>query len=217
MPAIGTLNFSNDDGLDSGIGLLLNKPPKKRVDLKYNNCQIFASPDTPYIICRFNRANSLEEAYSLGTKQIQEALDVMSMTGRGDLVTRDGDNEFIVWWSLSGKRSIALITTVTFSMSVGPISLTVKDANGNVVPPKPVVPKHHIGFRFYRLSQVSDDLYDAYRNMYLAFESLLSSHFPKTQRREIDWLRQSLSLSASDLGLTGLVPSAVVYISFCKI
>jgi hypothetical protein len=40
--------------------------------------------------------------------------------------------------------------------------------------------------------------------MYLAFESLLSSHYPKTRGLEIDWLRQSLSGASSDLDLRGL-------------
>lgn len=41
--------------------------------------------------------------------------------------------------------------------------------------------QHHIGFRYYRLAQSTEDLYDGFRNMYLAFEVLLSSKYPKVR------------------------------------
>jgi hypothetical protein len=50
------------------------------------------------------------------------------------------------------------------------------------------MPEHHIGFRFFRLAQVTDDLYDAYRNMYLAFEVLLSSRVPAPAPPPARWL-----------------------------
>ena len=31
--------------------------------------------------------------------------DVLSMTGRGDLATRDKDNDYLAWWTSSGKRN----------------------------------------------------------------------------------------------------------------
>jgi hypothetical protein len=101
------------------------------------------------------------------------------MTGRADLATKDAQEEYIAWWDESGKKTVAYATTVTFSFSVGSVELTAHDANGNIIPPNIIVPQHHLGFRFYRLAQVSDDLFDAFRNMYLAFEALLSSHYPK--------------------------------------
>jgi hypothetical protein len=95
------------------------------------------------------------------------------MTGRADLATRDANEEYVVWWTDDGNSTITYASTVTFTVSVGPVELTVCDAAGNIVPQKIVVPQHHLGFRFFRLAQVSDDLFDAYRNMYLAFELFL--------------------------------------------
>jgi hypothetical protein len=84
--------------------------------------------------------------------------------------------------------------------------LEVRDPEGNIVPPAPVVPVHHIGFRFFRLAQVTDDLYDAYRNMYLAFEVLLSSRFPVIKgEREGEWLARGLEGASRDILLTDLV------------
>ena len=207
MTAIGSITFDLGDGLDSGIALLLIKPPEQEITIKYRDCVLLASPGTPHVVCRFSRARSHDDAYSQGSLLVQEALDLLSMTGRGDLVTREAEDEYFVWWAATTERALALVTTATFSIKVGPVSVTVKDAQGNVVHPTPVIPRHHIGFRFFRLSQASDDLYDAYRNMYLAFESLLSSRYPKTKGLEIDWLRQSLTAASTDLSLASVVPA----------
>jgi len=208
MTAIGTISFDIDDGLDSGIAFLLSKPPKQEITTRYRDCLLLASPSTPHVICRFTGAHSRNDAFSKGSLLVQEALDVLSMTGCGDLVTRDAQDEYLLWWSSSTTRTMALVTTVTFSVKIdSPVNVTVKDAHGNVVPTVPKIPNHHIGFRFFRLSQVSDDLYDAYRNMYLAFESMLSSRYQKTRGREIDWLRQSLTTASTDLSLVDLVPA----------
>ena len=83
--------------------------------------------------------------------------------------------------------------------------LVVRDKDGNIVPPVPSSPQHHAGFRYFRLAQTTDDLFDAYRNMYLAFELLLSTHCPKMSReKEIDWLRRAISAASADIPLTGL-------------
>lgn len=209
MPAIGSLDFSFADGLDSGIALLLVKPPAEALNATYGAYQLLAGPDSPHVVCRFSGAETEYEALTTGTLLAQEALDMLSILGRGDLVTRDTEDEHIIWWRSGGRYCLSLVSTSTFSISVGPIELTVTDKNGNVVPPVRVSPTHHVAFRFYRLAQASDDLYDAYRNMYLAFESLLSSKYPKGKEREINWLRNSLSAASADLSLPNLVPSTV--------
>jgi len=59
----------------------------------------------------------------------------------------------------------------------------VKDSKGNVVtqPPEPD-PEWHEAFRYFRLAQTTDDLFDAFRNLYLALEALLSTLAPQRLR-----------------------------------
>ncbi|MGV3726402.1 methylamine utilization protein MauJ [Hydrogenophaga sp.] len=209
MPAIGSLAFTLDEGFDSGIALLLAKAPTETVSGAYGRCYLQAASDSPHVVCRFNGATTEEEAFSRGTVIAQEALDMLSVLGCGDLVTRDAQDEHIVWWRSSDRNNVSLVSTSTFTLKAGPVEITVRDADGNVVPPVGVTPTHHLAFRFYRLAQASDDLFDAYRNMYLAFESLLSSRYPKGRELEINWLRSSLASAASDLELVTLVPATV--------
>ena len=77
----------------------------------------------------------------------------------------------------------------------------VRDAAGNLVtqPAPPPVPWHE-SFRYFRISQTTGDLFDAYRNLYLAVESLLSTIVPmrlnavgRPAEREGEWLRRALT------------------------
>ena len=60
---------------------------------------------------------------------------------------------------------------------------------GGPPPSPPPSPVHHPALRFYRLSQASDDLFDAYRNAYLSLECLVSGESAKGNREsELEWL-----------------------------
>lgn len=41
------------------------------------------------------------------------------------------------------------------------------------------VDNYHEGFRFFRFAQIANDLFDAYRNLWLSFESLITTHTPR--------------------------------------
>lgn len=208
MPAIGSISFSLG-GHDSGVAMRLARSASKKVSVGYGEAQLHAAPDTPYVVCQFDRAKSHLEAFAKGSLLLQEALDLLSITGQGDLATREAQDEYLVWWTDSESRYLAVVTTFTLSSELGHVQLTASDPDGNASPPNVAIPTHHLGFRFYRLSQVSDDLFDAYRNMYLAFESLLSSRFPKKQPgQEITWLETSLANACTDLALRKLAPPA---------
>jgi hypothetical protein len=120
-----------------------------------------------------------------------------------DVVTRDAD-EYVAWWTDSGRRVIAAIDTGTSILS-SKVTISSSSSAGT---PKPV-PLHHPAFRFFRLSQVAEDLFDAFRNMYLAFELFLSCRYPNTKPRqpEIVWLRESLLAASVDIVLEDLVPT----------
>ena len=67
------------------------------------------------------------------------------------------------------------------------MTATVTDPDGNVVqaqpPPTPLI---HEAYRFIRMSRTSDDLYDSYRNLFLAFECLLSDIRPPQRVHDAD-------------------------------
>jgi hypothetical protein len=206
MPAIGTLNFALNDGFDSGIAILLVKPPEEEINVANPDHQLMASPKTAYVICRFSGATSRADAYEKGILLVQKSLDILSITGRADLITRDAEDEHLLWWMAGARRTIMFKSTATVPAKMEPTTIVQYDPQGNVVPSVPAKPIHHLGFRFYRLSQTSEDLYDAFRNMYLSFENLLSSRYPKGKVNEKDWLKLSLNSASADLSLSSFAP-----------
>jgi hypothetical protein len=69
------------------------------------------------------------------------------------------------------------IATMGFTFSATGVA---KDAAGNVVPSPPLPSAvADDAFRFVRMCRTSDDLYDSYRNLFLAFECLLSDIRPR--------------------------------------
>jgi hypothetical protein len=206
MPSIGSLQFPADDDLNSGIALRLMAQPEEEITEHYLKTQLLASPTTPFVICRFSGATNQVDAWAQGIDLLHRALDLHSMLGGSDLQVKYAMDEHICWWKEGDKRVALLTSTATFSAKVGQANLVVRDAQGNIIPPVQVTPHHHIGFRFFRLAQVSDDLYDAFRNMYLAFESLLSTQHPKGREHEVQWLERALRASEQVLDLVALCP-----------
>lgn len=93
----------------------------------------------------------------------------------------------------------------------------VRDANGKLRPPTPEPRlQWHPSFRFFRLGQATTDLVDAFRNYYLALESVLSTLEPMQLRpngtpreREIDWLNRALPKVATLVDISKYAPSGV--------
>jgi len=73
-------------------------------------------------------------------------------------------------------------------------------------PAPPTPPTWYASFRYYRLAQNTDDLFDAYRNMYLALESILDSIASQGRESEGDWLRRALAAVGGIVNLADFAP-----------
>jgi hypothetical protein len=94
----------------------------------------------------------------------------------------------------------------------------VRDKDGNVLP-QAVQPDAgwHESFRYFRLSQTTDDLFDAYRNAYLALESILSSIAPqhvnaagRLSEGEGDWFLRALTQANQLVALSPFCPPSTI-------
>lgn len=100
------------------------------------------------------------------------------------------------------------------AMDIGAATLKVTDAAGNVVPPAaPPLIAWHESFRYFRLSQTTEDLFDAYRNAYLALESVLSDIAPrphnargKPTESEGAWFKRALAEANQVVPLAPFAP-----------
>jgi hypothetical protein len=201
---IGSIPLINDTTVGAAGGaFLLSTPPKKNAVLNFDTAEIEIYDSEPYAVVRFQGSKDALSTFDKAHKLVQQGLDLLSILGTQDSVILDAENEHILCWSTIDGIVVRNVSTTLLNFEIGSPKLIVRDKDGNIVPPKPSHPQHHAAFRYYRLAQTTDDLFDAYRNMYLAFEALLSSHYPKEKHeQEIGWLRRALSV-ASDIPLTG--------------
>ena len=201
-PRLGNLPLLQSDGARCiGAGFQLAKNPSRALDWTSGDWEISISRTSRQLVVRGRATNSsYEEALALTIKNLQRGLDVISATFGVDLLVTDLDGEHIVWWPDDCGLAIRRVSigTMRFDASA---TLTVRTQDGKVVPPTPrVSPTWHESFRYYRLSQTTEDLFDAYRNAYLAFESILNDIAPQKVQpngnpaeKEAKWLRRALT------------------------
>ena len=113
-----------------------------------------------------------------------------------------GDEHHLVWWTSSHHGSVLRWTTVenipedVFEELGQRFSHTVMErlpSNVRVADP-PAWSEWHPSFRYFRLAQLSDDLVEAFRNMFLAVESVLDHVLPAAGSGlgETQWIRRAL-------------------------
>lgn len=138
----------------------------------------------------------------------QCALDVVTVTPSAQgLTIPNGHQEHLLWWRRRKRTTLRYTTRVasTSSMSANGVVLR---ADGTVVPqPVPPPPTWHPTLRYFRLAQTTDDLYNAYRNMYLAFEAIMSDKIAPRQvgEKEGVWLARALGILDQTLPLARYV------------
>lgn len=175
------------------------------------------------------RSRRFEDTLDASLQTANSALDYMAVTGRGDCAIRNGSEDCIVWWRDRGAGGVVLRARIVLT---SPLSLkvamtgTVTDTDGNVVPSEPPpTPLIHEAYRFIRMSRTSGDLYDSYRNMFLALECLLSELRPpqlvssrrcfglrRADRRpegERQWFSHALDAADRLVPLSALTPPGV--------
>lgn len=204
MAHLGGIPFVGGDvAFDSAAAFLLTAPPEKSVVLPFDGVEIEVRPGVAYVVARFSGAKDAESAHRVGVQIAQRGLDLTSILGKADLLTEKVSEEFLVAWDALGGKTIRIHSTTTLNFSVPPATITVRDAEGRDTTQRHPTPQHHPAFRYFRLSQTSSDLHEAFRNMYLCFELLLSSKVAvQPGERERDWLRRGLEVAhaALDLG-----------------
>lgn len=179
MASLGNVKFvARDAPHDSAAAFLLARPPRTGAVVPCDGGEVEVSQETPYVVARFDGAVDAGTARGKGLALAQAGLDLMSMMGMADLLTQKSTEEYLAAWRTGQQQVVRIHSTTTLSFTVNSPKVTVRDPDGKDVTKEPATPFPHPAFPYFRLSQTSDDLYDAFRNMYLCFELLLSSKHP---------------------------------------
>jgi len=200
----------------AGAAFELTKTARESAVVQLGDWEVEVHKNAEIVVARGGAERSFEDAYSEALDHAQKGLDLMSIRGTNDLAIKlsDLDSDYLVWWpeSLGLVIRICSISSMVFDFSIGEPILT--GADGNIIPPpaKPVILWHE-SYRYFRISQTTDDLFDAYRNAYLALESVLSSIAPqrvnaagRPKEGERDWFRRALIAADGMVPLRTVVP-----------
>lgn len=207
MVKIGSIPLlSNNQAKNpGGAAFLLATASEEDAIQQVEDGEIEICSGQPFLVTRFSLVSDAQSAFQKGHAFAQKGLDLLSILGIQDLIIRDAENEHIIWWTEEDGLVVRAVSTTLLKFGVEPAKIIIQDTEGNHITHPSPIPSYHLAFRYYRLSQTTDDLFDAYRNMYLAFELLLSSQYPKSFKEgEGNWLRRSLRAASKELNLEAM-------------
>lgn len=216
MARIGNIQIGGRNVLDktgnpiiSGVAFELSN--NATIDHVYSpgndNWEVELKSGKKIIVARCSDELSRSDVLSQGWERAQRCLDLLSFEKRvTELVRRPGDRHILLF-ARDGYLVLQHVDFLTLTVSTS-CSVVVTDREGNIVPPNPVPESvWSPSLRYYRLSQASQDLYEAYRNLFLAFEALLYTICPKEPSEgERRWLLRAISTTADQVNLCQFVP-----------
>lgn len=173
---------------DSGIALLLQQECRCNEIIPLDTAwEVEVRSGSPYIVARGNATTTSDSgcvstaaaAVAVAYEAAQKGLDLLCIMGKADMSIRDAMNESLVWWREGEVQVLRAIGVARLGVDIM-ANIEVRDEFGNSKPLPPIPsPEYNRCLRYFRLAQVTDDLFDAYRNLWLCFELLLSSQYPK--------------------------------------
>ncbi len=198
MATLGNLSIADKNSVfDSGAAFLLQQKSSVNevIKLPDTNWEVEVPKHIPYVVTRSIGLTEQDVTWE-AHEAAQKGLDLLSANDIVDLSIRDAEIQRIVWWRNQNSEQILRIVASLDYESLNHlfgvrISLgTPKDSFGNDISSR-LPTRYNLGMRYARLARLSSDLFDAYRNMYLALEFMVSE-ISCIQESELDWLQRVL-------------------------
>lgn len=168
-----------------------------------------SAADKSIIVARSPQALNRRDTIAAGTESIQRYLDLLSYE-RFTVSELDSVGAgHVLLYTQGNRRIVEIMATSDLRMAFS-VMATAYDPEGTPKPASPSPPAIWTpALRFYRLSQASSDLYEAYRNLWLGLETLLSTISAKRANEgERKWLRRALVEVAARIDVRPLLPDS---------
>lgn len=158
-----------------------------------SNWQVELKQGQSHIVARSRKWYSYQGLVTYGFEQAQRCLDLMAVKGLDTLELDHPENGHIAVFNDDTRVILRHFFTVPLAFKVT-VEAEVRDKDGNIKPQEPPPqPVWRDAFRYYRMSQASGDIFEAYRNLYLSLEALLNAISPYTRgAKEKEWLKTAL-------------------------
>jgi hypothetical protein len=158
--------------------------------------------DTNYIIAQSDQEYSSEEVFHKAADAATRALDRFSVSTDYHGHIKDAYEDRFLWFrdeedNRHFRKYGTAVVNSEFQASA--------KIDGEY--PEPTIPEWDESFRYFRLSMVTQDLFDAYRNQFLAVEHILSDICPhKPDEGENEWMLRALREAHSRYDLSDFAP-----------
>jgi len=159
------------------------------------------------IVARSPQALGKREAIEAGTECIQRLLDLLSYERFKVSELAGIGGSHVLLYTEGNRHVVEIMATDDLILGVSATGVVYdRDGNPKPTPPGPR-PVWTPALRFYRLSQASSDLYEAYRNLWLGLEALLSTiSVKRAGEGERKWLRRVLTEIGARIDVRPLLP-----------
>ena len=191
----------------AGAAFLLRGPARHDLTLFHPEGTVSIRSGSVYLMVQLAVAPAASSLRDEAWGVVQEALDLHAAMYRYAVGTNRGEHEYVRWLRVPNGYDVTFTDTMeaTWEMTAHATVKPRYDAQSAPLSAAPPPPTHHPAFRFYRLSLLAEDLFDAYRNAYLALECIVSDESPKNKESELNWLKRVLGGSLR-AGMPGGMP-----------
>jgi hypothetical protein len=185
--------FRSSAEANGAIAFALRSAPRKTHLRSLADWEIELRAGTKYVVARTVKSLSLNALIDEAIKMVHHSLDLTSIEDFDHLVTIAPADDYISFQRAAGATLVRYYSVINFPVSMD-VRFSIRLADGTTGSPVDQEFAWIPAFRFYRLSQTSPDLFEAFRNLYLSLEALLDHFWPKIDgEKEKRWLERALS------------------------
>lgn len=197
MASIGSISFEfNKEPSCTAVAFWLAKTADFNVNRQLDSgWEISIRKSEDLIVARSKSILKREDALKLARNAAEETLDLICFRLNEPILLKPLDDSYLVVETEKHKRKLIYRMPAPWTLKMGPLNITVHDKDGNQIQPIRIKPIWRPVLRYYRLSQTRENMFDAYRYMFLALEALLHSQWPIIKRpreQEVEWLVRAI-------------------------
>jgi hypothetical protein len=197
-----SLAVYGDGAANSAVALSLKAAPRKGGCRRFpaEQWEIETQAGKTHVVARTTQILEQDALLDEAIEMIHRALDLISVHELDHLATDAPANNHIALVRREEMATLHTFAVVDFPVQFN-VTMEVRRADGTIEgdsigPPLSWTP----AFRFHRLSQDNDDLFDAFRNLYLGLEAILDQLWPKQRTEgEKQWLDRVLLAASAQL------------------
>lgn len=195
---------------NSAVLFSLQQQPRKALCCTIDDWSVEIRQDV--IVARSQYSYPCEGLIERAYTACEKALDLFDAQGHGAYLIVQPDHRNIAYYVQNSHRVLSFANIVELMMDMD-VSTYITDKDGNRVQlPGQLPPDWDETFRFIRFSHTSNNVYDAYRWAYLAFECLMQKINPvelkengKPAQKEKTWVEESLKKANSLYGWATII------------